>query len=82
MKIKFLQSPNGRKQYSAGDVVEFVGPVEETYARKYIEREWAALADETVAALGPQAALPLVETKPEPKIKASATVLPPGRRGP
>jgi hypothetical protein len=81
MKVKFIESPNGRKEYEVGDVVEFVGFVEETYARKYIDREWAVLVGELVDPAA-QAALPLMETKPkiEPKIKAAATVIP--GRGP
>lgn len=45
MKIRFNCAPKGR-DYKAGEVVEFKGRIEETYARKYIARGWAAEVDE------------------------------------
>ena len=51
MKIKFTEAPKGR-EYKAGDVVEFKGPIPEGYARKYINRGWAE---------------EYTEPKPEPK---------------
>lgn len=40
MKIKFTESPKGR-EYKKGDEVDFVGSIEEGYARKYVDRGWA-----------------------------------------
>lgn len=40
MRIRFTEAPEGR-DYKVGQVVEFKGPVEETYARKFIQRGWA-----------------------------------------
>lgn len=45
MKIKFLQSPKGRPEYQKGETHDFNGPVEESYARKFIDRGWAEPAD-------------------------------------
>lgn len=45
MKIKFIESPNGR-EHKKGDIVDFKGRVEETYALKYIARGWAEPVDE------------------------------------
>lgn len=44
MKIEFTQAPKGR-DYKVGDVVDFDGSVEETYARKFIARGWAKPVD-------------------------------------
>lgn len=45
MKIKFIEAPKGR-DYKAGQIVEFTGPVETTYAMKYVARGWAEPYDE------------------------------------
>lgn len=41
MKIKFIARPLGRPEYKIGDEIEFNGPIDEGYARKYIARGWA-----------------------------------------
>ncbi|WP_158671931.1 hypothetical protein [Bradyrhizobium guangdongense] len=53
MKIKFIEQHIIRGQtraedvvYAKGQVVDFKGKVEETYARKYIDRGWAEPYDE------------------------------------
>ncbi|RWF66852.1 hypothetical protein [Mesorhizobium sp.] len=48
MKIKFIQKPKGR-DYNVGDVVDFNGPVEESYATKFLNRGWAEPADDEAA---------------------------------
>lgn len=45
MKIKFIEAPKGR-DFKKGDVVDFKGKVDETYALKYIARGWAEPVDE------------------------------------
>lgn len=41
MKIKFVEVAKGGRDFKKGDEVEFVGRIEEGYARKYIDRGWA-----------------------------------------
>lgn len=48
MKIKFVTAPKGR-DYKVGQVVEFKGKVEETYALKFLSRGWAEPFDEAAA---------------------------------
>lgn len=38
MKIKFTESPKGRPEYKEGDVVDFNGPVAQTYAHKFVRQ--------------------------------------------
>jgi ribosomal protein L9 len=45
MKIKFVKTAPGRPEYSLGETYEFTGPLEESYARKYMDRGWAVAAD-------------------------------------
>lgn len=45
MKIRFIANPPARPEYKKGDVVEFNGPVEESYAKKFLARGWAEPAD-------------------------------------
>ena len=45
MKIKFVKTALGRPEYSVGETYEFNGPIEEGYARKFLDREWAVPAD-------------------------------------
>lgn len=45
MKVRFKEAPKGR-DFKVGQVVEFKGAVDETYARKYIARGWAEEVDE------------------------------------
>lgn len=67
MKIKFKQrhavvQGDGRGPvYNAGDVVSFDGPVNETYARKYIARGYA----EIYVAPAPEPVPVKTETKSE-----------------
>ena len=46
MKIKFTTSPKGRPEFKAGDILDFKGPVPETYANKFIARGWAEPYDD------------------------------------
>ena len=55
MKIKFIVAPKGRN-YKVGEVVDFKGAVEETYAMKYISREWAEPYDESAIKAADKAA--------------------------
>lgn len=41
MRIKILVTPPGRQHLKVGEVMEFKGPVEEGYAKKYVARGWA-----------------------------------------
>lgn len=45
MKIKFLISPKGRPEYKKGESYDFNGPIEEGYARKFIDKGWAEPVD-------------------------------------
>lgn len=55
MKIKFIQAPKGR-DYKVGETVDFKGPVEQTYAMKFIQRGWAEPVDEAAIKASEKAA--------------------------
>ncbi len=66
MKIKFIESPKGR-DYKIGEEVDFVGHIQEAYARKFIDRGWA---EEVVAEKPSRAAARTVDpVKSEPEVK-------------
>ncbi len=65
MRIRFIEVPIGR-DYKVGQVVEFNGAVEQTYARKFITRGWAVdVADDPEPA-----SVPPKETKATPSAPA------------
>jgi hypothetical protein len=72
MKIKFIEAPKGR-DFKVGDIVELNGPLNEGYARKYINRGWAV---EHVDAPSP------IEAKPIEKPKATFSLKPKDGDGP
>lgn len=43
MKIRFVKTPEGGRKadFKVGDELDLVGPINEGYARKYIDRGWA-----------------------------------------
>lgn len=84
MKIKFVQKPIGRPEYNIGDVVEFNGPVEESYARKFLARGWAEPADKDSKSHVEKTAAEAEETAVrEAKERAAyKTAVEAGQRGP
>lgn len=52
MKIKFVATAKGR-DWKVGEVRDFKGANEESYARKYIDRGWAEEASAVIPATKP-----------------------------
>lgn len=57
MRVRFIEAPKAR-DYRVGDVVDFDGPIPETYARKFINRGWA------VEVKSDEVSAPVVEQRP------------------
>ncbi len=84
MKIKFIESPPARPEYKKGDVVDFNGPVEESYAKKFLLRKWAEPVDKVASSVVEKASQEAKETAAdETKQKqAYAAEVKAGARGP
>jgi parvulin-like peptidyl-prolyl isomerase len=78
MKIKFLRSYQPKQgdgqgpKYTAGQVVNFKGPVEETYAAKYVRLGLAEEFDETAARAADRKIKDEEDAKAEADTKAKA----------